>query len=462
MEDIGEKINQTVSKLAGYEAEFSGIDTRHLTLSLAQSNALNDDLTGKLDFLISKVSLSRRPYLTYKPSGVPNGKERISGGNWVNLIGLILLRACLALPNNEDEGSRIRILRSANALLKLNDQEAFEWLQPDQNFRQQFEVAWKTDPHAFHAYDADKISWNSPNRATAGKILPITVMFYEGPIGRAYLATFESLGFKPERIINLISEKDLISKKKSGRFLPQIMRQQYAAKSQARKIHYWANKLSNSHAPQLSQIQSSISTYWRFEQNTLTSATQIRPLSHYSDTVQSIMIDGLKDYRLSEALKQNNEQSVLFTGGGIVPKRLFQKNMPRLIHIHPGHLPQIRGADCLLWSNLLFSHTAASALYMNQGIDMGDVIKTACLPQLPLTGFDSLDSQSLYRMAYAFIDPWLRAFLLREILLEFETFDDLLSKPQTEDDGITFYFMTQQFRQRGFNFLFCRTVEDHL
>lgn len=75
------------------------------------------------------------------------------------------------------------------------------------------------------------------------KTLPIDVLFYEGPIARAYLETLYSLKCKPRRIIHLIAEHDLVSKKRVGRFIPSFFRHKYAAAVQSRKIHYWPQYL---------------------------------------------------------------------------------------------------------------------------------------------------------------------------------------------------------------------------
>ncbi len=40
------------------------------------------------------------------------------------------------------------------------------------------------------------------------------LIFYEGPIVRAYLETLYSLKCKTKRIIHLIAERDLVSKKR--------------------------------------------------------------------------------------------------------------------------------------------------------------------------------------------------------------------------------------------------------
>jgi hypothetical protein len=44
-------------------------------------------------------------------------------------------------------------------------------------------------------------------------------------------------------------------------------------------------------------------------------------------------------------------------------------------------------------------------------------------------------------VVYAFIDSWVRAFVLREVISSHESFENLTAAPQIEADGTTFYFM---------------------
>lgn len=53
---------------------------------------------------------------------------------------------------------------------------------------------------------------------TGFRVLPIDVLFYEGPIARAYLEMLYNLRCKPRRIIQLIAKRDLITRKPVGTF----------------------------------------------------------------------------------------------------------------------------------------------------------------------------------------------------------------------------------------------------
>ena len=154
-------------------------------------------------------------------------------------------------------------------------------------------------------------------------------------------------------------------------------------------------------------------------------------------------------------LGKEKEDVILYTGGGMVPPSLLSISETRFIHIHPGFLPDIKGADCTLWSSMIFKRASASCFYMSPGIDTGDIINPYWLPSLSFnTNIKNIDRQSIYRAVYGFLDPWVRAFALRNIIFSNNNYEALASIPQSEEDGATFHFMHQRLRNASFEILF--------
>lgn len=291
--------------------------------------------------------------------------------------------------------------------------------------------------------------------------LPITVLFYEGPIARAYLSLFYHLGLKPERIIALIPSHDSITKKPVGQWLPNVIQHPYARARHYRQIHHWPHFLQKSHTALWTHICQKIEEQWHIPQAWQIEAQKNHPLSRYSDNIEYLMIENLKDPLLYQTLEQrfspSEKSALLFTGGGIVPANLLA--IPNLVflHVHPGYLPLIRGADCTLWSSLLTGHASATSFYMSPGIDTGDIILPCWLPKLSLMNlFQSHDLtlKMKYRAIYSFVDPWVRVFALRELLAQhyaqYHRFTDLPNTPQTEDAGITYHFMQDTLVKKCF------------
>jgi glutathionyl-hydroquinone reductase len=79
---------------------------------------------------------------------------------------------------------------------------------------------------------------------------------------------------------------------------------------------------------------------------------------------------------------------------------------------------------------------------MDAGIDTGNIVKAAFLPQIKLpAAATNLDENMTYRLLYSFIDPWVRAVVLRDILRLTGYLENIVSTPQAIDAGTTFHFM---------------------
>ena len=84
----------------------------------------------------------------------------------------------------------------------------------------------------------------------------------------------------------------------------------------------------------------------------------------YSDTVEYVICDSYRSPRLHRKLAAIAPATVVFTGGGIVPKSVFAIEGLTLVHVHTGLLPYVRGADVLLWSLLVRGRPGVSAFVM--------------------------------------------------------------------------------------------------
>jgi len=60
----------------------------------------------------------------------------------------------------------------------------------------------------------------------------------------------------------------------------------------------------------------------------------------------------------------------------------------------------------------------------------------------------------MYRAVYAFLDPWVRSFVLQEILSTYTKYDTLDSTPQSIKQGVSFHFMHQKIQQVALQRLF--------
>ncbi|HEY3487591.1 MAG TPA: hypothetical protein VGL10_05950, partial [Gammaproteobacteria bacterium] len=291
------------------------------------------------------------------------------------------------------------------------------------------------------------------------KELPLTVLFYEGPIARAYLACMRGLGLKPRKIIQLIAANDIAGGKPLGRYLPEVLRKPYAQYIQKYRIHYWPRRLATRYGALCKTVLNAVDIHLHFTATMTASAQALSDLSEYCDHIEPLLVRNLADVRLGDYLRHEPGGGSLYTGGGIVSASLLSIPGLRFIHIHPGFLPAIRGADCALWSLLLKRRLSASCFYMSGGIDTGDIIIARWLPEISVPFQTAgIDTKMLYRAVYSYLDPWVRAFVLRELLASHDRFAGIECRAQHADEGTDFHFMHSNLTAEALRVLFAEKV----
>ncbi len=110
-------------------------------------------------------------------------------------------------------------------------------------------------------------------------------------------------------------------------------------------------------------------------------------------------------------LEQSTHQNWLFSGGGIIKKMIFDAGK-NLIHIHPGILPAYRGSTTFYYSLVEKGYVGASAFFMKEEIDAGDVID-----ELQFYINMKIDTTNALFMDYI-LDPYIRGEVLKKVLLQ--------------------------------------------
>lgn len=275
------------------------------------------------------------------------------------------------------------------------------------------------------------------------RILPLTLLVHEGPMARAYLGLLASEGVRPARCIELVPDRSPPGTGRPvGRWLPGRWRVAYAAGAHAHRANHWSRHLWQHESARCKAWWARLGRRYAFDP--LAFEPVVAAAAPWSATAptERIMVSGLDDPQLPQRLRGCG--TVLFTGGGRVPDALLATPDCRFLHVHPGVLPEVRGADGLLWSQLLRGRPGASAFLMAPGLDTGDVIATRDFAPAPLPdGFAAFEPAMQYRWLYAFLDPMLRALLLRDLLRTADGTDvgHLPAQRQDLTAGHTFRFM---------------------
>jgi methionyl-tRNA formyltransferase len=114
--------------------------------------------------------------------------------------------------------------------------------------------------------------------------------------------------------------------------------------------------------------------------------------------------------------------------GVLLAPAFFAVEGVRYLHVHPGRLPEYRGSTPMYYALLAEGRLAASALFLDAGIDTGGVIAER--------EFDAPDD--LATIDHAF-DPWMRAVLLRDVLAATAAGVSLAAAPQRAQGARAFF-----------------------
>lgn len=289
------------------------------------------------------------------------------------------------------------------------------------------------------------------------RTLPLTVLAYEGPCARAYLSMMRRAGLRPQRIMLLVLNEHPQSHKAVGRWFPGCLRTWYAEKAQDAALNYWPRRIRAAHPELVRSITDGL-------QGTIERPGEIinemyGPFHYesYADQVERVSARNVQSSEVYDAIEAGGAGTILFTGGGLLPARTIDIPGTKYLHVHPGHLPHVRGADGLLWSMLVNGRPSMSCFHLASGLDTGDIVavRDYARPHFKLARDSRPDDQTLYRAIFAFVDPLLRANLLVNDVLS--RAGDLTRLPTATQDaaaGVTYHFMHPALRRQALEALF--------
>lgn len=287
--------------------------------------------------------------------------------------------------------------------------------------------------------------------------LPLTVLVYEGPQARAYLAAMRRASYVPARILRLVLTRHPTTKRAIGGWLPGGLRRWYARRYQELAHNAWPRRIRSFRPDLLEAVVRGMEPILPGAGALVAEMLGRFRYEDYAARVDDVLVEGLQDPVLAEALRAVEPRTVLFTGGGILPGPILDLPGFRFLHVHPGFLPHVRGADGMLWSMLVRGRPGVSAFYMARGLDTGDILaaKEEARPLFDLQGRARPDDRTLYRALFSYADPLLRArFLVDEIL---KAPGDLASRPvtrQKKSAGTEFHFMHDAVLKEALGLLF--------
>jgi SAM-dependent methyltransferase len=289
----------------------------------------------------------------------------------------------------------------------------------------------------------------------ANRVLPLTVLAWEGPQARAYLVRMRRAGIRPARIVLMVRDTKAESAGRPASLGSLAIRRAERAQDRSHNFHPYAIRKEH---PELvgacaDAMAAIVDDPARFYEEMYEGFSY----DDFTDSIERVGANNHKDPGLLAALTRHAGETVIYTGGGIIPAPVFEIPGLRVIHVHTGFLPHVRGADVLLWSLLVRGRPGVSAFFMTAGLDEGDVLAAREAEPLVvnLPAGASFDDDTLYRALFSFIDPLIRAELLvADVLGAATDVDALAGTPQRLDVGVTYHFMHPTVRGRALRALF--------
>lgn len=436
--------NHQIIKIANF------ICLKSALIELFNRNQIDSSFNRFCEALFKQASVSKKFFQTYTHQWKPVTDDGPAGSDTSALATLILYiwfkksKTC----QKEDLGKKINIL---NTILVCIKQSKEEWATDNSEFY--LDISRDLDELTGLTIEPPKtlqsLSVQERLPSVERKTIPLTLLYHEGPIGRAYLETLKYLNLWPEKIIRLVPSQDRSSGKAVGKFLFGKTRLAYCYQIDDYRINYWPRKIKQIYPELFEGISRVLSNQLEMPISVIENTTGKVNFESYAKSVDSLLIKNFYDDRLLAHLSENCEGNILYTGGGIVPPKILDLKNIKMLHIHPGFLPDIRGADCSLWSNLVYGSPSVSAFFMAPKIDTGDIIFSVWVPKLEINVSKNYATDTLYRSIFSFVDPWIRSYALRLLLLDINDETALRSHRQDDSTGTTYYFMGAKVREKA-------------
>lgn len=421
-------------------------------LELLNANKSDSSFNKFCEALFKQASVSKKFFKKYSRQWKPVIEDGLAGSETSALASLVLyiwLKKSKSLYKC-DLGKKINIL---NTILVCIKQSTEEWATDNSKFycdilKDLDNLTLTTIEHPqTKLIQTSSLPENLP--ASESQIIPLTILYSEGPIGRAYLETLRHMNLRPEKIIRMVPMQDRSSGKTLGRILFGKIRAAYCYQIEDFRINYWPRRIKRAHPELFEAISQVLSNRLNFPISVIENTTGNVHFESYAKSVDLLLIKNFNDDRLTTHLSENCKGNVLYTGGGIVPQKILNLKNIKMLHIHPGFLPDIRGADCSLWSNLVYGSPSVSAFYMAPKIDKGDVIFSTWVPKLEIKVAKDYAVDTLYRSIFSFIDPWIRSYALKLLLSGISKGTALSGHRQDDSTGTTYYFMSAKVREKA-------------
>ena len=247
-----------------------------------------------------------------------------------------------------------------------------------------------------------------------------SLIYEDGPIGRAYLCYFKLKKYFPKKIYYLY---------KKINFLPEKLNLKISFYN---KNHYPLKFIKEQN---VINFCTQIEDFFKFKNNFIKEMYKTDLLDFFKDRIIYIPDADVNSKILFNQILSSGDNYFINTSKQIY-KEILNTNK-NFYHIHPGYLPLVRGADGSLNSLLNYNCFGVSFYKMTSKIDDGDIYlrESFNFKKFNLADFDKYNIKDIYRIWFSFFDPILRCSLLKRVLEPSFKFNKILSESE-----MSFYY----------------------
>lgn len=264
----------------------------------------------------------------------------------------------------------------------------------------------------------------------------VDVILYESPISRAYLKIILEENINIENYIYLNSKNFLPNKIKSYLLF--------------KKNNFYALKFLKD--KNILKLVKAFEEFFSLKKNFCIDMYKFSN-SELDERITYISNESINSEQVLKKLldKKFNNRFILNTGKEILKDILNVKS--NFFHIHPGYLPDVRGADGSLNSILYDNCIGVTSFIMGNKIDQGQIIlrEKYNYPKFKFDNFHNYDLKDIYRIWYSFFDPLLRASHLIKL---YNLKDVLIDNASETNKGNYYSFLKANDLKKVFNKIF--------
>jgi methionyl-tRNA formyltransferase len=111
--------------------------------------------------------------------------------------------------------------------------------------------------------------------------------------------------------------------------------------------------------------------------------------------VNYIVVDNINSQKSINTLIKNKPDAVIYSGGGILRKSFLNAARYKVINMHSGPLPEIRGMNSMEWAILLGYRTDITIHMIDEGIDTGEIISSNSISLLSGDNIETIRQKSV-------------------------------------------------------------------